>query len=91
MRLVIDVPDRFKNMILYNIGAPSTPDVQELSVCVLKGTPLPKNHGNLVDVDELLSKEKPVGISDMLWRESHTYKMLANAPIIIEADKENKC
>ena len=59
----------------------------QVSNAILTGTPIPTGHGNLVDVDELLSNEKPVGISDVLWKESHTYKMLANAQIIIEADK----
>jgi hypothetical protein len=52
------------------------------------GTILPENHGRLIDADELLSKERPNGISDDVWEESHIYKMLTNAPTIIEADKD---
>lgn len=40
------------------------------------GTPLPKGHGRLIDADEL-EKRMKIG-----------YKIVANVPTIIEADKE---
>ena len=54
---------------------------------IANGTPLPKGHGRLKDVDELLTSERPKGIADDIWKESHIYKLLSNAPTIIEADK----
>ena len=47
--------------------------------------PLPKGHGVLKDADALLISEKPKGIADDVWKESHIYKLLSNAPTIIEA------
>ena len=54
---------------------------------IAKGTPLPKEHGRLKDADEILTSERPKGITDDVWKESHIYKLLSNAPTIIEADK----
>lgn len=52
------------------------------------GSLLPKGCGRLIDADELLASERPRGIADDVWKESHIYKLLSNAPTIIKADKE---
>lgn len=62
--------------------------LDETDIAILSGTILPQGHGRLIDADELLSKERPNGISDDVWEESHIYKMLTNALTVIKADKE---
>lgn len=56
--------------------------VSDFCELIKKGTPLPKGHGRLKDVDELLKKHP----------EFDTYPFpsttIENAPTIIEADKE---
>lgn len=45
---------------------------------------LPEQHGDLIDRDELLTSERPKGIADDVWKESHIYKLLSNAHTILE-------
>ncbi len=64
--------------------------MSKVCLAILNGTPLPKRHGRLIDVDELLISERPNGFEDDVWKESHIYKLLSNASTIIEADKERE-
>lgn len=87
MKLVIDIDEDTYNDIMnwsefnvINIGL-------KLREIAQNGILLPKGHGRLIDVDELLTSERPRGITDDIWKESHIYKLLSNAPTIIEADK----
>lgn len=36
--------------------------------------------GRLIDADDYLAKERPRGITDDIWEESHVYKSITNAP-----------
>ena len=95
MKVVIDIDDRVYGLLKYferalglNDKKGDNDDVKTaLMRAAIIGVPLPKGHGRLVDVDELIASEKPKGISDDLWEESHIYKVLSNAPTIIEPDK----
>lgn len=84
MKIVIELADEIYEMKKSGI---IEENINEIISAVIFGKPLPKGHGRLIDADELLSKEKPNGITDDVWRESHVYKMLTNASTIIEADK----
>ena len=81
IELVINIPEEEYQNILHTGKA---------SFCAINaieaGTILPKGHGKLIDVEKLLTSEKPNGIADDVWKESHIYKLLSNAPTIIEAD-----
>jgi adenylate kinase family enzyme len=90
MKLVICLPDNMVKMCGWHkegICELTDFEVNMLAEAIDNGKPLPKEHGRMIDADELLSKERPNGISDDVWEESHIYKMLTNAPTIIEADK----
>ena len=50
-----------------------------------KSIELPDNHGRLIDADAIIEQEKPKGISNEIWVESHIYKILNTAPTILEA------
>ena len=82
--------------ILINIDKETLQDLYDnryvsphIKEALRNGIPLPE-HGDLVDRDELLTSERPRGIADDVWKESHIYKLLSNAKPIIEADTEDK-
>ena len=62
----------------------------KLIEAVQNGTPLPKGHGDLIDIQPLmrgLYEETCVG--ELTYTTSEVYKMLEEeCPVIIEADKE---
>ena len=91
MEIVIDIDENvftrlFDNGIQDNEIA--VDDVCEMARALRLGTPLPKGYGRLIDADAYLAKERPRGIADDTWKESHIYKSMIGAPTIIEADKE---
>ena len=92
MKIVIDIPDdEYEICLSHRESIENMIRVHKcfsLEYAVIRGTPLPKGCGRLIDADELLSKERPNGIADDVWRESHVYKMLTNAPTIIETNKK---
>lgn len=84
MQIVIDIPiDTHYHTKKRNV---SESDIKIILEAISKSIPLLKGHGKLVDADELLTSERPKGIADDVWKESHIYKLLSNAPTIIEAD-----
>lgn len=85
MQIVIDIPiDAHYHTKKRNV---SESDIKIILEAISKGIPLLKGHGRLIDVDELLTSERPRGIADDIWKESHIYKLLSNAPTILESDK----
>lgn len=88
MKLIIDIPEKMYAQII------NEDDIDTMLIpykdIIKNGTPLPKGHGNLIDVNELLISERPKGITDDVWKESHIYKLLSNVQTIIEADKEGE-
>lgn len=89
VELVIKIPERIYNTIMstqsYIFGFRSG---KSFSADILKairtGIPLPKGHGNLIDADRL---EDEYGCSD---KDIYAKEYIRDAPIIIEADKEDK-
>ena len=90
MQIVIDIPECF-----YEYCKAQT-DAIEIELAVAKGTPLPKSHGRLIDVDALIKQLEAmannrwniqVGASKGL---EEAIDIVDDAPIIIEADKEEE-
>ena len=89
MELVIDISEKLYNKMKTYQGLDDT------YVAVKNGTPLPKGHGRLKDIDKFLKRvEEDRGhecymrswtIDDVLQRLDSWY-----APTIIEADKESE-
>ena len=73
MRLVIDIPENYYNVIK------SIPDRQcNADMLIIKyGTPLPKGHGRIIDESKITACE---------W---DGQQMTTNAPTIIAADTED--
>lgn len=98
MQIVIDIPEGILNTIQADEMI-SREQLAVLQMHILNGTPLPKEHGRLIDADELeeLFGEECVGDcgaclpkrkTDGRGRWYDTCLLIDNAPTIIEADKE---
>ena len=64
-------------------------NLSEFGELILKGTPLPKGHGRLVDADSMKTM-KNIQSANFNAVELIRY-WIDNQPTIIEADKENEC
>lgn len=89
MKIVIDIPEeRYKD--IQRIAEVQlnrrTPTVEQI---VANGTPLPKNHGDLIDKNELIKMyEKDCG--RRIYADNFIFDLENNTTTIIEADKEEK-
>lgn len=87
MKVAIDIDDYLYDSICNNPNTYTT----YLQKLIREGTPLPKGHGKLVDVEDVkdnIKKWKGYLDEDMMARINFT--MDNNIPIIIQADKEMK-
>lgn len=76
MQIVIDIPDGAYEE-LCNAKFPIQ-DAYRLVAWIKDGTPLPKGHGDLKDVDEI----------ERIWKKGNAVRSaLLFAPTVIEADK----
>ena len=88
MKIVIDVPETvFREFIA---GTQSMKNDVIISNAVFDGTPLPKNHGRLIDADAL---KEIIGQFPLAWEYGQgvndCWDALVAAPTIIAADKED--
>ena len=86
MQIVINIPKGFyehvkghKDIFTYGLI-----NGEKIGDIIANGTVLSEQHGDLIDRDELLTSERPNGIADDVWKESYIYKLLSNAPTILE-------
>ena len=79
MQIIIDIPEKE-----YNIIKKSTAPMTWAEHLIKNGTPLPKGHGELKDIDKIIRDGTSKGFCD--WYDEMKY-----ADTIIEADKEGKC
>ena len=79
MQIVINIPDGCYEEL--NSGRFPVQDAYRLVAWIKNGTPLPKGHGRLIDVDEVIKiANKKKDLHGAIW----------NAPTIIEADKTER-
>lgn len=95
MQIVIDIPDEMYQGIKETFKVISGSRRSErfdyiLFNAVNTGTPLPKGHGRLIDVDKLYEQEMPAIKKDgvVYIKLSTLQDLIDDAPTIIEADKE---
>ena len=93
MNIVIDIPEKIYDAIMDD-QVPCFEEIQMLCMDIVRGTPLPKGHGRLIDADELYldiqtDEEMRLGEENLLWVRQRIYDV---APTVIEADsgKEQK-
>lgn len=80
MQIVIDIDDNLYTR-LFNNGDIDAVDMLKACAAIRKGTPLPKEHGDLKDIDKIISDGINKGFCD--W-----YDEIKEADIIIKANKE---
>ena len=89
MKVVIDIDDNLYTRLFDN-GVEYFGDAKGMAKAIRKGTPLPKGHGRIGDLDKL--KERCLFMSNddtaIEGMEYVTKGMIDNAEILIEADKE---
>ena len=83
--IVIKIPDNYDLSKIQNGSIAS----KIILNAVKNGTPLPKGHGELVDIRPLMrGLYEEICVGELTYTTSEVYKMLENeAPTIIEADK----
>lgn len=83
MKVVIDIPDEMYDWLLN--GFPDEDDGNHAIDAIIKGTPLSKGHGRLLDEKEILNTNaNDGGWYDLVDMPAY----IAGVPAIIEADKE---
>lgn len=87
--LVIKIPeDSYKAACS---GSMLPPDVKIVINAIKNGTPLPKEHGDLIDRGKLRKHERDVNDGSATWlMDIYLPEEIDNAPIIIEANKESE-
>ena len=55
MQIVIDIDDNFYTRLFDN-GVDNYDDAEDMAKAIRKGTPLPKGHGRVMDVDKIIKK-----------------------------------
>ena len=78
MEIVIKIPEGLKD-VFENRNVTAL-DVEEMRMAIKNGTPLPKGHGRLKDIDKIVSEGISKGFCD--WYDEMKY-----ADTVIEADK----
>ena len=84
MKLIIDISEDVYTRLFDNSTEDYTitnDDLFTIAKSIRKGTPLPKNHGRLIDADAI----------DTRWSDPEVSQTLDEAPTIIEADGGGKC
>lgn len=82
MKIVIDIPEEVKNRLCF--GVTYAEDIQTVCEALHNGTPLPKNHGRLIDADAFYND---LIFPNVLFAKSFK-EMLDDAATIISAEKE---
>ena len=86
MQIVIDIDEEQWDWL--RNGFPDEDDGEYAIKAIVNGVPLPKDHGRLIDVDDL---EISTGtIDDWSERDFVYLDEIEDAPSIINADKENE-
>jgi hypothetical protein len=94
MQIVIDIDDDLYTRLFDNWDE-YVADMRRACVAIRKGTPLPKGHGRLIDVDAVVKKmeEREEELKDdrSMWETAGVETALdMYAPTIIEADTESE-
>ena len=88
MQIVINIDDNLYTRLFDN-GDEYVEDMRKACVAIRKGKPLPKEHGRLIDADELYGDfiDGTEGYDCQTWNRIEIGDIIEYAPTIIEADK----
>lgn len=82
MQIVIDIPEE-EYKIIKNCTAPMT----WAEHLIKDGTPLPKGHGDLIDVDNITSITLEDSLHCLTWKRDSEIDCYIDAPTIIQAER----
>ena len=86
MKLIIDIPEVVKHKV-YAYGLSLCPsDKEQLIHAIMNGTPLPKGHGRIADMDAAIKCIEDVEGEDAIWAIA-LIDWACSKRTIIEADK----
>ena len=88
MQIVIDIPEEDYNFVKKQVADGIT---NPLKICIAKGTPLPKGHGRIGDVDQMeyLKALHDAKFGKIKFSEAIN-KIKNSIPTIVEADKAER-
>lgn len=92
MKLIIDISEEEYKEVLEDTYS-GTPYENNIFTIIANGKPLPKGHGKLIDVDDLIKRiKKFIDIPDkyISQRNKDFIYILAREEVIIQADKEER-
>ncbi len=89
MQIVIDIPEEYYKNLLKNYRF-SSEEIPIVSLAIATGTPLPKEHGRLIDVDDIRAIELEDSLHIIRHEKGDEINVYIDAQTIIEADKENQ-
>jgi len=84
IELVIKIPEEVKNRLCF--GVTYAKDIQTVCEALHNGTPLPKGHGRIADIDEAIKCIEDVEGEDAIWAIS-LIEWACSKRTIIGADK----
>lgn len=82
MQIVIEIPDGYVKVVMENQRTEGTAMDKLLRQAVIDGEPLPKGHGDLIDINEITAFKE-------LECNGHNVEILDEFTVIIESDKED--
>lgn len=85
MQVVIDIDDNLYTRLFDN-GDEYVADMRRACVAIRKGTPLPKGHGRIADMDEAIKCIEDLEGEDAIWAIA-LIEWACRKRTIIEADK----
>lgn len=91
MQIVVDIPDEIiKSIENGSFGAKY--NIYDLCGFIVNGTPLPKNHGRLIDADNLekslIDDNRQAFTKHQVWLMFSEYNK--NVPTVLEAESEKR-
>jgi hypothetical protein len=96
MQLVINIDEEIYKRVLPYKDVPVISnlanDFPEITHAIANGVPLPKEHGRLIDADELYGDfiDGTEGYDCQTWNRSEIGDVIEYAPTIIEADRSEE-
>lgn len=86
MQIVIDIPEDLYKATVNGLDAT---EIWDLRVAIKNGTPLPKGHGRLIDVDAATKDINAFQDAFAMYTDNMgKYNIVCAAPTVIEADKD---
>ena len=85
MQIVIDISEEDYNFVKKQVADGIT---NPLKIRIANGTPIPKGHGRLIDVDNIQKITLEDSLTELTHKKGDEIYCYIDAPTVLEADKE---